>query len=107
MNNFKNMIKQAQEMQSKIEKIQEKLADITVSGNAGGGMVVATVNGKGELKNLKIAPALLDPKEIEILEDLIVAACNDAKTKADKKQAEEMSQITGGLTLPGNFKLPF
>ncbi|MBL0941683.1 MAG: YbaB/EbfC family nucleoid-associated protein [Alphaproteobacteria bacterium] len=107
MKNFKNMIKQAQEIQSKMTLMQEKLAEVTVEGNSGGGMVVAVINGKGELKSITIDPTLLNPKEIEILEDLIVAACNDAKMKADKMMSEEMVQLTGGLPLPGNFKLPF
>ncbi len=107
MTNFKQMMKQAQEMQEKLQEMQDKMAEVMVEGNSGGGMVVATVNGKGEPRGLKIDPSLVDPKEVEMLEDLVVAAFNDAKVKAEQQMSEEMSKLTGGLPLPENFKLPF
>ena len=107
MSNFKQMMKQAQQMQAKMQEIQEQMSEISVEGKSGGGMVVATVNGKGEPRGLKIDPSIVDPSDIEMLEDLIVAAFNDAKVKAEQKMSEEMSKLTGGLPLPENFKLPF
>ncbi|MEZ5932265.1 MAG: YbaB/EbfC family nucleoid-associated protein [Alphaproteobacteria bacterium] len=107
MKNLGNMLKEAQKMQAKMAEMQEKLADMELEGVAGGGMVRITVNGKGEMRKAKIDPALADPNEMEILEDLIVAAYNDAKTKVETETQAEMSKLTGGLNLPGGFKLPF
>lgn len=107
MKNLGQMLKQAQAMQSKMAEMQEKLAAIELTGASGGGMVKITLNGKNELRSVKIDPALLDPKEVEVLEDLIVAAFNDAKGKVDAHMAEEMAKITGGLQLPPGVKLPF
>ena len=107
MKNLNNLMKQAQQMQSKMAALQEELANITVEGSAGGGMVTITLNCKGEMRGLKIDPSLIDPKEVEILEDLILAAFNDAKAKAEARAAEEMAKITGGLKLPGGMQLPF
>ena len=107
MKNIGQFLKQAQQMQAKMAEMQEKLAHLTVEGSSGGGMVTVVANGKGEVQSLKIKPELVDPKEVEILEDLIVAAINDAKGKAETKASEEMSKITGGLGLPGGMKLPF
>jgi hypothetical protein len=87
--------------------MQEKLGQVEVSGQAGAGMVTATLNGKSELRALKIDPSLVDPNEVEVLEDLIVAAVNDAKAKVEAKVAEEMKQVTGGLDLPPGMSLPF
>ena len=80
---------------------------VEVVGQAGGGFVAVTVNGKGEFKRVKIDPKLVDPNEVEVLEDLIVAAAKDAKSKADARMQEEMAKLTGGLQLPPGFKLPF
>jgi DNA-binding YbaB/EbfC family protein len=80
---------------------------VEVGGSSGGGMVQVIVNGKGDLKRIKIDASLVDAKEVEILEDLIVAACQDAKTKAESQTQEEMSKLTGGLNFPGGMKLPF
>jgi DNA-binding YbaB/EbfC family protein len=107
MKNLGQMMKQAQEMQSKVAKMQEDLAHAEVSGAAGGGMVQVTMNGKGELRGVKIDPALVVPDEVEILEDLIVAAANEAKAKVEALVQEEMQKITGGLNLPAGMKLPF
>lgn len=105
MKNINQMMKQAQQMQQKMQEIQEKLQATEMTGKSGGGMVEVTINGKGELKNLKVDKSLVDPEEVEMMEDLIVAAFNDAKTKMDEHTAKEMSAITGGL--PGGMGLPF
>ncbi len=107
MKNLSQMLKQAQEMQSKMAEMQTALTDLEVVGEAGGGLVAVTVNGKGEFKRVKIDPKLVDPNEVEVLEDLIVAAAKDAKSKVDARVQEEMAKLTGGLQLPAGFKLPF
>ena len=107
MKNLSQMLKQAQEMQSKMAEMQTALADLEVTGQSGGGFVTVTVNGKGDVKRVKIDPKLADPNEISVLEDLIVAAARDAKSKADARVQEEMAKLTGGLQLPAGFKLPF
>lgn len=107
MKNLGNMLKEAQKMQSKMAEMQEKLADMELVGAAGGGMVKITVNGKGEMRKASIDPSLADPNEIEILEDLIVAAFNDAKSKVEVETQAEMGKLTGGLNLPPGLKLPF
>ena len=107
MNNFGDMIKQAQEMQKKMKELQEGLANLEVEGSSGGGLVRITVTGKGEVKKIKIDPSLMKPEESEILEDLIVAAFNEAKKKSEEASAEEMKKLTGGLNLPPGFKMPF
>jgi DNA-binding YbaB/EbfC family protein len=107
MKNLGQMMKQVQDMQARMTDMQEKLLDVEVMGASGGGMVQATLNGKGAVKALKIDPSLVNPGETEALEDLIVAAINDAKAKVDDKLQSEMSKLTGGLPLPPGFKLPF
>jgi DNA-binding YbaB/EbfC family protein len=107
MKNLGNMLKEAQKMQAKMAEMQAKLADMELIGAAGGGMVKITVNGKGEMRKASIDPALANPAEIEILEDLIVAAFNDAKIKVEAETQAEMSKLTGGLNLPPGMKLPF
>lgn len=107
MKNLGNMLKEAQKMQGKMAEMQEKLADIELIGAAGGGMVKITVNGKGEMRKASIDPSLADPAEVEILEDLIVAAFNDAKAKVEAETQAEMGKLTGGLNLPPGLKLPF
>jgi DNA-binding YbaB/EbfC family protein len=110
MKNLGNLMKQAQQMQAKMAEMQEKLAAMEVQGAAGGGMVQATVSGKGEVKRVKIDKSIVDPNDVEMLEDLIVAAINDARGKVDALAAEEMQKLTGGLglpSMPGGFKLPF
>ncbi len=105
--NLGNMMKQVQEMQSKMAEMQQRLAEAEVEGQSGGGMVTATMTGKSELKKIKIDPKLADPAEIEMLEDLIVAACNDARTKAEAQMASETEKMMGGMKLPPGVKLPF
>ncbi len=107
MKNLGQMLKQAQALQSKMSELQEQLAREEVSGASGGGMVQVTMSGKGEVRKVKIDPAIVNAEEIEVLEDLIVAAVNDARTKADAKVQESMGQLTGGLPLPPGFKFPF
>lgn len=107
MKNLGNMLKEAQKLQSRMAEMQQKLAEAEMTGTAGGGMVNVTLNGKGEMKKVKLDPALADPNEMEILEDLIVAACNDAKAKIDAHLQEEMGKLTGGMAMPPGFKLPF
>lgn len=104
--NIGQMMKQVQEMQSKMGEMQKRLAEAEVQGQAGGGMVSATMNGKSELKKIKIDPKLAVPAEIEMLEDLIVAACGDARQKAEDHMAAETEKIMGGLQLPPGVKLP-
>ena len=107
MKNLGQMMKQAQEMQARMAELQAKLEAVELSGAAGGGMVQVTLNGKGEMKQLKIDKTLVDPNETEVLEDLILAAFNDAKQRVEAHMAEEMSKLTGGLKLPPGMKLPF
>ena len=107
MKNLGQLMKQAQEMQSRMQEMQQKLGELELEGASGGGMVRVTVNGKGEMRRIKIDPSLAEAKEIEVLEDLIVAAFNDAKAKVEARVAEEMQRLTGGLSLPPGLKLPF
>ena len=107
MKNLGNMLKEAQKLQSRMTEMQQKLAEMEMTGAAGGGLVSVTLNGRGEMRKIKIDPSLADPAEMEILEDLIVAACNDAKAKTEAHLQEEMGKLTGGLPLPPGLKLPF
>ena len=107
MKNLGNMLKEAQKLQSKMAEMQAKLAETEISGAAGAGLVNVTLNGKGEMRSIKIDPSLAEPGEIEVLEDLIVAAFNDAKTRLEAQLQEEMGKLTGGMSLPPGFKLPF
>lgn len=107
MKNIGNLMKQAQQMQEKMAKMQEQLGQMYVEGTSGGGMVKATLSCKGEAKKLEIDPSLIVAEDKEILEDLIVAAINDARHKADARSAEEMAKITADLKLPGGMQLPF
>jgi len=107
MKNLGNLMKQASQMQAKMQEMQARLAEMEIEGAAGGGLVKATVSGKGDVRRLKIDPTLVDPKEVEVLEDLIVAAINDGRAKADSVAVAEMQKLTGGLGLPPGLKLPF
>ncbi|MFZ1416064.1 MAG: YbaB/EbfC family nucleoid-associated protein [Defluviicoccus sp.] len=106
MKNLGQMMKQAQKLQAKMGELQEQLASAELTGASGGGMVQVTMTGKGDVRRIKIDPALLDPAEVEVLEDLIVAACNDAKAKIEAHVAERMAELTGGLKLPPGLNLP-
>ena len=107
MSNLSQMLKQAQEMQAKMEEMQAALEDLEVEGQAGGGLVKVTLNGKGALKGVEIDPSLMIAEEKEVLEDLIIAAHNQAKEKVEQKTKDEMAALTGGLSLPPGMKLPF
>ena len=107
MKNLGQLMKQAQEMQAKMGELQAKLAEAEVTGQSGGGMVEVTLNGKFDLRRVKIDPSIAKPDDVEMLEDLIVAAFADAKAKAEAQVQEEMKKLTGGLNLPGGFNLPF
>jgi DNA-binding YbaB/EbfC family protein len=107
MKNIGQIMKQAQQMQTQMAELQEQLAELEVAGAAGGGMVQVTMSGKGELRGVKIDPALANPDDIEVLEDLIMAAANDAKAKVEARVQEEMQKLTGGLQLPPGMQLPF
>ena len=96
-----NLMKQAQQMQQKMMKLQEEIAQKTLDASVGGGMVTVTVNGKSEVLRMKIEPQVVDPNDVEMLEDLIVAGVNEALRKAQEMMAEEMSKLTGGLKIPG------
>ena len=99
------MMKQAQEIQGRMQQMQEDLAHLEVEGQSGGGLVKVKLNGKMEARGLKIDPSLIKPEEAEILEDLIVAAFQDAKRKAEAAAQAKMQEITGGLALPPGLKL--
>lgn len=107
MKNLGNLMKQAQQMQSKMAEMQAKMGELEMGGAAGGGMVQVTVNGKGEMRKIKIDPSLCTADDVEVLEDLIVAAFNDAKGKIELLMQDEMQKLTGGLNLPPGLKLPF
>ncbi len=100
------IMKQVQEMQSKMAAVQEDLAGLEVTGQSGGGMVRVTMNGKSEMRGLKIDPSLLNPAEAEMLEDLILAASSDAKSKAEAAAQEKMKEVTAGLPIPPGLSLP-
>jgi DNA-binding YbaB/EbfC family protein len=107
MKNLGQMMKQAQEMQAKMAEMQARLDQVEVAGASGGGLVQVTLTGKGDMRKVKIDKSLLDPNEVEVLEDLIRAAFSDAKARVESHMAEEMSKLTGGLKLPPGMKLPF
>ncbi|MGB1540169.1 MAG: YbaB/EbfC family nucleoid-associated protein [Rickettsiales bacterium] len=105
--NIQKMLKQAQQMQTQMTQVQEQLAEEEMDGTAGGGMVTVTVNGRGEMRKLNVDKSLVDPEDKEMMEDLIIAAFNDAKTKMDAMASEQMSKVTAGMGLPAGMKLPF
>ena len=107
MVNIGNMMKQAQELQKKMADAQENLKSIEVEGNAGGGLVKVIASAKGDIKRVSIDKSIMKEDEKEIVEDLIVAAINDAKQKAEEVAKEEMKKVTGGISLPPGMKLPF
>ncbi len=100
LGNMNQMIKQAQAMQAKMQQAQEELKNARITGNAGGGMVSAVVNGQSELLSVKISPEVVNPDDVELLEDLILAAVSDAANKAREQMESRMSSLTGGLKLP-------
>jgi DNA-binding YbaB/EbfC family protein len=105
--NLGNMLKQAQQMQTRMAEMQAKLEATEVEGQAGAGMVKVKLTGKGELRRIAIDPSLMTADDREVLEDLIVAAHADAKQKVEAMMAEEMQKATAGMNLPAGLKLPF
>lgn len=109
--NIQKMMQQAQKMQEKMGEMQEQLAQLEVSGTSGGGLVTVTITCKGLVKGMKIDPSIIDPDEKEVMEDLITAALNDARSKADVKMAEETEKAMAELGIPagmlGGGGLPF
>ena len=98
-----NVVKQAQLMQERMEAVQAEVEQKTVEATAGGGVITVIANGKKEIESIKIKPEAVDPDDVETLEDLIMVAVNDAIKKADEMMAEGMSEITGGINIPGLF----
>jgi DNA-binding YbaB/EbfC family protein len=105
MRDLMGMMKQAQELQARFQKVQEQLTEMEIDGQSGAGLVRVTLNGKGELRKLKIDPSLMKPDETEILEDLIIAGFQDAKSKVESVAQSKMQELTGGLPLPPGLKL--
>ncbi|GAB5501769.1 YbaB/EbfC family nucleoid-associated protein [Pyruvatibacter sp.] len=105
MKNLTGLMKQAQEIQARMGEMQERVAALEVEGTSGAGLVTVTLRGKGELKGVKVDPSLMVADEVEILEDLLVAAHADAKARLDNKLQEEMKSVTGGMPLPPGFSL--
>lgn len=101
--NMNNLMKQAQKMQKQMQEMQENLDDLTFESSAGGGAVKVTVSGKKEVVGINIDPEVVDPDDVEMLEDLILAAVNEAMRTADEKVNQQMSKITGGMNMPGMF----
>ena len=101
------MMKKAQELQSRMGELQDRLGDLVVEGRSGGGLVTVSVTGKFDLRGIRIDPSLMKPGEEGILEDLIIAAHADAKGKAETEAAHQMQELTAGLPLPPGMKLPF
>jgi DNA-binding YbaB/EbfC family protein len=98
-----NLVKQAQQMQAKMQKMQEEMGQKTVDASVGGGMVMVTVKGRSEVVSVKIDPAAIDPDDVEMLEDLVLAGVNEALRKSQEMMANEMSKLTGGMKIPGLF----
>jgi len=107
MKDIMGMMGKVQEMQEKMSKMQEELENTLVEGSAGGGMVLISLSLKGTMKEIKIDPSLLTPNEGDVMEDLIIAAHNDAMEKAEAAKNEKIQEITAGLPLPAGMKLPF
>ncbi len=105
MRDIMKILQQAQEMQGKMQKLQEELQAMTLTGTSGGGMVTVDVNGQGTIKRVKIDPSVVNPSDTEMLEDLVAVAVAEAQRKAQERQQEQMGAIAGGMNLP--FKLPF
>ncbi|MFL2662547.1 MAG: YbaB/EbfC family nucleoid-associated protein [Alphaproteobacteria bacterium] len=107
MNNMSQIMKQAKVMQDKMAEMQKKIEEQEVEGSSGGGVVKVIINGKNEIKSLKIDPTLINSDEVEVLEDLVIAAVNDANKKLKENAANQMSSLSDGMGLPSGMKLPF
>ncbi len=105
MKDIMGMMKQAQQLQARMQQMQEELASAEIEGRSGGGLVAVTLDGKGAMKRVKIDPSLMKADEVEIVEDLILAACQDAKGKVENLMADKMKEATGGIALPPGMKL--
>jgi len=105
MADFMKMLQQAQQMQGKLQQMQQELEARTVTATSGGGMVTVTADGKGQVRTVKNDPTVVNPSDVEMLEDLVLVAVGEAQKKAAELAQEEMQKLTGGLSLP--FKLPF
>ncbi|MBI3995878.1 MAG: YbaB/EbfC family nucleoid-associated protein [Nitrospirae bacterium] len=103
MTKFGDMMRQAQALQEKLARLQEEAGKKTVEASAGGGMVTVVANGKQEIVSIKIDPEVVNPQEVEMLQDLILAAVNEARRKAQEVMAEQMKALTGGIQIPGLF----
>jgi DNA-binding YbaB/EbfC family protein len=107
MKNLSGLMKQAQQMQEKMQEMQSRLESMEVHGEAGAGLVSVTMNGKGDLRQVRIDPKVIDPADAEMLQDLIVAAHANARKKVEEAAAAEMQKVAGGMQLPPGMKLPF
>ncbi len=105
MADFMGLMKQAKQLQGKMQEMQTGLADIMIEGAAGGGVVRVVLSGKGAMVRVEIDPSMAKPDDVNILEDLLIAAHNDAKSKLETALSEKMSELTGGLPLPPGFNL--
>jgi nucleoid-associated protein EbfC len=105
MKDLMGMMKQAQEMTTRMQKMQEDMAALEVRGQSGGGLVMVMLDGKGTLKKIKVDPTLMVPAETEILEDLIIAAMDDARGKVETQMQSKMQEVTGGMPMPPGLKL--
>src|SRR5687768_8296602 len=104
MTNFQQLFQLGQQVQARLSQLQTELGNRTVTSSAGGGMVTVTADGKGRIREIKIDPSVVDPNDTELLEDLVIAAVNEAQQRAEQIYEEEMKKVTGGLPLP--FNLP-
>jgi DNA-binding YbaB/EbfC family protein len=107
MKNLAGLMKQASQMQSKMQEMQARLESMELTGESGAGLVKVTMNGKSEMRRIEIDPNIIDPADAEMLQDLIMAAHRDARSKIEAVAADEMRKATGGLELPAGMKLPF
>ena len=107
MTDFNKILEKAKELEAKVKESQEKIKNIKVEGSSGGGIIKVLVNGKNEIKSLKIDPTLIKAEEVEVLEDLLIAAINDANKKLKESAANQMSSLSDGIGLPPGMKLPF
>ncbi|GAA3410103.1 YbaB/EbfC family nucleoid-associated protein [Paenibacillus hodogayensis] len=103
MNNMQQMMKQVKKMQEQMMKAQEELSGKTVEGSAGGGAVTVTATGQRKITNIVIKPEAVDPEDVDMLQDLVLTAVNDALTKAEQMAEQDMGRLTGGMKLPGMF----
>lgn len=105
MKDLMKLMQQAGQIQAKMQRMQEELAALEIEGKSGAGMVTVTLTGKGDMRSVRIDPSLLKPDEAEIVEDLVLAAFQDARTKVEQAMQERMQEVTGGLPLPPGMKL--